>query len=211
MMDIVWIFDIIGIIAFAISGFLVGIRKQFDILGVAIMSAITSFGGGIIRDAIVSRMPFVFTFYYPSITLFVVFIFCMIFRRLINDKLEQKILFIVMDAIGLVAFAISGTLLAIDMDFNLFGVVILSFIAAVGGSITRDVIINEIPLLLRSEIYGIIAIYCALILFIYSYFFDEYNIYIISFVSISAFVLRIIAYIKKWKLPMLPQHYKQDS
>lgn len=209
-MDIVWIFDIIGIIAFAISGFLVGIRKQFDILGIAIMSAITSFGGGIIRDGIVSRMPFVFTFYYPSITLFVVFIGCIIFRKLVNDKIEQKILFIVMDAIGLVAFAISGALLAIDINFNLFGVIILSFLTAVGGSIIRDTIINEIPLLLRSEIYGIIAIYCALVLFIYSYFFDEYNIYIISFVATSAFLLRIIAYIKKWRLPTLTQYYKQD-
>ena len=204
-MDIVWIFDIIGIVAFAISGFLVGIRKQFDILGVAIMSAITSFGGGIIRDAIVSRMPFVFTYYYPSVTLFFVFISCMIFRKFINDKVEQKILFIVMDAIGLVAFSMSGALLAIDMDFNLFGVVILSFIAAVGGSITRDVIINEIPFLLRSEIYGMIAIYCALVLFLYAYFFNEYNVYIVSFVAISAFALRIIAYIKKWQLPMPPQ------
>ncbi|MBR7117994.1 MAG: trimeric intracellular cation channel family protein [Helicobacteraceae bacterium] len=209
-MDVVWIFDIIGIIAFAISGFLVGIRKQFDILGIAIMSAITSFGGGIIRDSIVSRMPFVFTFYYPSVTLFVVFIGCIIFRKLVNDKIEQKILFIVMDAIGLVAFAISGALLAIDINFNLFGVIILSFLTAVGGSITRDTIINEIPLLLRSEIYGIIAIYCALVLFIYSYFFDEYNIYIISFVATSAFLLRIIAYIKKWRLPTLTQYYKQD-
>lgn len=202
-MDIVLIFDIIGIIAFAVSGFLVGIRKQFDILGVAIMSATTAFGGGIVRDTIVSRMPFVFNFYYPSITLFAVFIGCIIFRKLLDDTLEQKILFIVMDAIGLVAFAISGALLAIDMNFNLFGVVILSFITAVGGSIIRDVVINEVPLLLKSEVYGIIAIYCALALFIYSYFFDEYNAYIIAFVAMSAFLLRITAYIKKWKLPTL--------
>lgn len=205
-MDIVLIFDIIGIIAFAISGFLVGIRKQFDILGVAIMSATTAFGGGIMRDSIVSRMPFVFNFYYPSITLFAVFIGCIIFRKLLDDTLEQKIIFIVMDAVGLVAFAISGALLAIDMNFNLFGIVILSFITAVGGSIIRDSIINEVPMLLRSEIYGIVAIYCALVLFIYSYLFDEYNVYIISFVAISAFLFRITAYIKKWKLPTL--HYK---
>ncbi len=205
-MDIVLIFDIIGIVAFAISGFLVGIRKQFDILGIAIMSATTAFGGGIVRDSIVSRMPFVFNFYYPSITLFIVLIGCIIFRKLLDDTLEQKIIFIVMDAVGLVAFAISGALLAIDMHFNLFGVAILSFITAVGGSIIRDSIINEVPMLLKSEIYGIIAIYCALTLFIYSYFFDEYNVYIISFVAISAFSLRIAAYIKKWKLPTI--HYK---
>lgn len=210
-MDIVWVFDIIGIIAFAISGFLVGIRKQFDILGIAIMSATTAFGGGIVRDSIASRMPFVFNFYYPSITLFIVFIGCIILKTLINDKIEQKILFIVMDAVGLVAFAISGAILAIDMNFNLFGVIILSFITAVGGSIIRDVVINEVPLLLKSEVYGSIAIYCALVLFAYSYFFDDYNVYIISFVAISAFLLRITAYIKKWRLPTLTQHYKKDS
>ncbi|RAX51556.1 hypothetical protein CCY99_08830 [Helicobacter sp. 16-1353] len=202
-MEIAWIFDIIGIIAFAISGFLVGIRRKFDILGIAIMSASTAFGGGIVRDTIANRTPFVFDTYYPSITLFGVFLFCILFKKFIDDNLEQKLLFIIMDAVGLVAFAISGAIIGIDSHFNLFGVIILSFITAVGGSIIRDTLINEVPLLLRSEVYGIIAIYCAFILFCYSYFIEKYNIYVIIFVSITAFILRIVAYLRKWKLPTL--------
>lgn len=201
--QIVPVFDVIGIVAFAISGFLVGVRRRFDILGIAIMSAVTAFGGGLVRDSIASRIPFVFSFLYPSVTLLAVFVGCVVFRRFVDDSLEQKLLFIVMDAIGLVAFAISGAIVGIDAGFNLFGVVILSFITAVGGSIVRDVMINEVPLLLKSEIYGVIAIYCAVILFCYSYFIDKYNVYLIIFVSITAFILRIVAYLKKWKLPSL--------
>lgn len=202
-MEIVWIFDIIGIVAFSISGFLVGVRRKFDILGIAIMSATTAFGGGIVRDTIALKIPFVFSSYYPSMTLFVVFTCCVLFKKFINDNLEQKLLFIIMDAIGLVAFAISGAILGIDIGLNLFGVIILSFITAVGGSIIRDILINEVPLLLKSEIYGIIAIYCAIILFCYSYFVEQYNMYVIVFVSLSAFILRIVAYLFKWRLPTL--------
>ncbi len=202
-MEFVIVFDVIGISAFVVSGFLVGIRRNLDMLGVVIMSAATALGGGIVRDTLALKIPFAFSTYYPSATMLAAFICCLIFRRFINDNLERKLFFVIMDAIGLVAFAISGAIVGLNTELNLFGVTILSFITAVGGGIIRDILVNEVPFCLKSEIYGIVAIYCAVTLFLYTYFIGEYNAYIIIVISLSAFIFRIVAYIKKWQLPIL--------
>jgi len=201
-MDIFLLTDIIGVIAFSLSGFLVGIRNRLDLLGIVIASSLTALGGGIIRDSILHRTPFAFSEYYPALTLVTVIIIAFSFRSLRSDKIEHKWLFVVSDTIGLVAFSITGALLAIHAEYNVFGIVILSFLTAVGGGVTRDVMINKVPSVLVSDFYGSIALIVATALALLHYvnLLNSLSILLIGSLSIA---IRLIAYKKQWHLPTL--------
>ncbi len=194
--------DIIGIIAFSISGFLIAIKNDLDILGILIASALTALGGGIIRDAILSSAPFAFTSLYPAATLIFTIFLAFVFKLYNKASIEKKWIFVVSDTIGLVAFSITGALLAINAEYNFFGIVILSFITAVGGGVTRDIMINQVPTVLVSDFYGSIAIIVALLLGAVQLLgiMNEFTIISIALFSIA---LRLIAYKKEWHLPKL--------
>lgn len=193
--------EYIGIIAFSMSGFFVAVRNNLDLLGILVATFLTALGGGIIRDIALDKIPFTFSHNYPAIMVLSILILLILFKFHHRNSLENKPLFILSDSIGLVSFSISGALIAIEQGFNLTGVISMAFLTAVGGGIARDVIINEVPFVLKTGFYGTISIFIALIL----YFLNTYEL--LSFVSISllfssALVLRIIAYYKKWSIPL---------
>ncbi len=192
--------DIIGIIAFTISGFLVGIRHKLDLLGVGISAVLTALGGGIVRDTILGRTPFAFSEYYPVMTLIFVLFFASLFKLLRHDSVEKKGIFVFSDTIGLVAFSVTGALLGIDANYNFFGVISLSFITAIGGSMLRDILINQVPIILISDFYGSIALIVSLLLYLLhvSAILNSSSLIAVSFFAI---ILRLIAYYKQWHLP----------
>ena len=110
--------------------------------------------------------------------------------------------FIFADIIGIIAFSITGALLAIHAEYNFFGIMILSFITAVGGGVTRDIMINQVPSVLISDFYGSIAVIVAIALAIFAFFnlLNEISILIVAILSI---ILRLIAFKKEWHLPNL--------
>lgn len=194
--------DIIGIAAFTISGFLVAIKNDLDILGILIASALTALGGGIVRDAILSTPPFAFTYVHPALTLSITIVLVFMFKLYEKDSIERGWIFVVSDTIGLVAFSITGALMAIDAQFNFFGIVILSFITAVGGGVARDVMINQVPSVLISDFYGSIAVIVALFFGVLDLFnaINEFSIIAVALISV---VLRLVAFKKAWNLPRL--------
>ncbi|MGE4396995.1 MAG: trimeric intracellular cation channel family protein [Sulfurimonas sp.] len=196
--------DILGITAFAISGFLIAIKNNLDILGILIAATLTALGGGIVRDAILSTPPFAFTYIHPALTLTITIALVFIFKIYKKDSIERGWIFVVSDTIGLVAFSITGALMAIDAEFNFFGIVILSFITAVGGGVARDIMINQVPAVLISDFYGSIAVIVALLLGTLSLFgaINEFSIIATALFSIA---LRLIAYKKGWHLPRIAQ------
>lgn len=194
--------DIIGIIAFAISGFLIAIKNKLDILGILIAATLTALGGGIIRDVILSSPPFAFTSFYPALTLIATIFVAYIFKLYKESSIERKWMFVVSDTIGLVAFSITGALLAINAEYNFFGIVILSFITAVGGGVARDIMINEVPTVLISDFYGSIAVIVALIFGLLELF-NSINEFTIITTALFSIALRLIAYKKGWHLPRL--------
>lgn len=201
-MSLFFIADIIGIIAFAISGFLAGVRNRLDLLGLIIVASLTALGGGIIRDMMLSRTPFAFSEYYPALTVMFSITLALIFKLYHRKEIERKWLFIISDTVGLVAFSITGALLGIEAGFNFFGVIIVSFLTAIGGGVTRDVLINKVPSILTSDFYGTIALIVALLL-IGLETFKWMNDLTITIVALFAVTLRLVAYRRSWHLPRI--------
>ena len=193
--------EYIGIIAFAMSGFFVAVRNKLDLLGVLIATFLTALGGGIMRDITVDKVPFTFSHTYPALMVILVMLTLIIFRFHKRNSLENKPLFILSDSIGLVSFSISGALIAIDVEFNLAGVIAMAFLTAVGGGIVRDVIINEVPFVLKTGFYGTVSIVIALILYLL-HMQNFINFTSISALFIAALSLRLLAYYKKWSIPL---------
>ena len=194
--------EYIGIIAFAMSGFFIATRNKLDFLGVLISVFLTALGGGIIRDVIVDKTPYTFTHNTPALIIVAVMTLLVIFRFNKKESIENKPLFILSDSIGLISFSITGALIALENSLNLTGVLALSFITAVGGGIIRDVIINEIPFVLKTGFYGTIALLIGLIL----YSLDAYgmmDVLSLSIVFILGVILRLVAYYNRWEIPMI--------
>lgn len=193
--------EYIGIIAFAMSGFFVAIRNKLDLLGILIATFLTALGGGILRDVAVDKVPFTFSHNYPALIVITVLILLILFKFHKKNSIENKPLFILSDSIGLISFSISGALIAIEHNFNLTGVLALSFITAVGGGIARDVIINEVPFVLKTGFYGTVSLLVGLVLYLLKQQ-DFVSFYSISALFVLALALRIVAYYKKWSIPL---------
>lgn len=194
--------DIIGIISFSLSGFLISIHNKLDILGIFIASFLTALGGGIIRDVLANKTPYIFTDTLPVLLVISTVIISLLFKLHKIDNLESKTIFIISDAIGLVSFAITGSLIALQNDFNFLGVLTLAFITAVGGGTIRDILINKIPSILISEFYASVAIIVGLLMYLLKIL-QINNLISITLVFIFALTLRLIAYYRKWQLPKL--------
>jgi uncharacterized membrane protein YeiH len=194
--------EYIGIIAFAISGFFVAVRNKLDFLGALISVFLTALGGGIIRDIAVDKTPYTFTHSIPALTILIVMILLILFRFHRRDSIENKLLFILSDSIGLISFSITGALIAIEAELNLTGVLALAFVTAVGGGIIRDVIINEVPFVLKTGFYGTIALLIGLTLYVLDVY-DMISFDTMIMVFIVGIVLRLVAYYKKWAIPLV--------
>lgn len=194
--------DIIGIISFALSGFLIGVHCRLDILGVFISAFLTAFGGGMIRDVLADRTPYVFTSNLPLSLVIVTVLIAIFFKLHKITNLEGKWAFIISDAIGLASFAITGSIIAIESGFNFLSVLVLGFITAVGGGTIRDVLINRMPFILVSEFYATVALIIASIVYILELF-ELRNFVSLIIVFIFGVLLRVLAYYKKWHLPTL--------
>jgi uncharacterized membrane protein YeiH len=125
-----------------------------------------------------------------------------VFRLYRSEQLERKRLFVISDTIGLVAFSITGALLAMDAGFNFFGVTILSFLTAVGGGVIRDTMINKVPSVLVTDFYGSIALIVAILLVIANKIIGLGTLEV-AIIAAFAIILRLLAYYKEWHLPKL--------
>lgn len=194
--------DIIGVICFALSGFLISIYHKLDILGVFISSFLTALGGGMIRDIFANKTPFVFTHTLPVLLVIITVFISLLLKLHKKTNIEGKSAFIISDAIGLVSFSITGSIVAIQSDFNFLGVLILAFLTAVGGGTIRDILINRVPSILVSEFYATVTLIIASIVYILNLL-DLNNIFTLTLVFIFGVALRLVAYYKKWHLPTL--------
>ncbi len=151
-MDIFYGLDLLGTIAFAISGTLVAIHKKLDSFGVFIIAFVTAVGGGTLRDVLIDRNP---VSWMQDLNYIYAIVGATIFTILIRKKIDylRKSLFL-FDTIGLGIFTIIGTEIGIQQNFHPIISIILGTITATFGGVIRDILCNEIPVIFKKEIYA---------------------------------------------------------
>lgn len=154
---------LVGTVAFALSGYLVGVRKRLDVLGVLLVATLTAVGGGIVRDVLLVRVPRVFVsegaiLARPPVVILLTVV-CAYALGLHRVRARgPRSLFVLADSVGLVAFSLAGAHAAIDAELNLFATLLVALVTAVGGGLVRDVLVNEVPALLTEDVYGTVAV-----------------------------------------------------
>jgi uncharacterized membrane protein YeiH len=194
--------SLIGGIAFALSGFLVGTKKELDWMGLFILSFLTANGGGMLRDVLINRVPIALSSNEPFLIAFAITALGTLFRLHRYAAFENRWLFVLCDAVGLVAFAITGALVASVIHAPFFGYIMLALLTATGGAIVRDILVNNVPEVLHSGFYGSVAILVAAAIYLLTKI-DAANSLTLLAIAISGVFLRLLAYHYRWKLPKL--------
>lgn len=159
----VWdVLNVIGTLAFCISGALVAMEVKYDIMGIYILGLITAFGGGAVRNLMIG-LPIVEV--WQQTTLFVIALIAMtLFILLPKSFIFHLKEWSVFDAIGLSAFAVQGAMYAQSMDMPLLAVMFSASITGAGGGIIRDVLAQKRPSVFTREVYLLWAIMAGFII-----------------------------------------------
>lgn len=202
--------EIIGTIAFSISGALVGASYGLDIFGVVFLGVITSVGGGMLRDVIIGNIPpLIFSntyiFVLAAITAIIVFIVAYINRhhfQTLREKIEK--INNVFDAIGLSAFTVTGTEISCAAGFSdkILLVILMGMTTGVGGGIFRDVLVSKTPYVLKKHIYALASIIGSVIYYCIRIATEEKAIGTV-FAILTVFIIRMLATKYRWKLPKI--------
>lgn len=160
-MDILTIIEIVDVAAFAASGAIVAIEKKLDIFGIFVLAFVTSIGGGVIRDVVMNKgIPAFFSNYlYAG-----VIVASAVTVMLLKGRIRWSLPFVMIDALGLAVFTIVAGVKALDSGMNLLAFLFVSLITGIGGSVMRDLMVMEIPTILRREIYATAVLAGALVL-----------------------------------------------
>ena len=214
----IMIIELIGIVAFAISGAIVGIKKGFDIFGIIVLGVITAVGGGALRDVILGILPP--AMFRNSIYVFVAFLTSFIafwagtvatvkFKK---NKQFFKDMVNFFDAIGLGVFAVTGTNTAIVNGFadNAFLAIFVGVITGIGGGMLRDIMAGKVPFVLYKDIYASAAIVGAVIYY-YMYTFKLNPILAVTSAILITILIRLLATFYHLSLPRIPRIKVDDD
>lgn len=200
--------EILGTIAFALSGTLVGIDRGLDFFGIMVLGSITAVGGGITRDIILGRTPpsafidskFILISVILSVT--VIFLFKKFAHLLTPSKMSRLILTMnILDALGLALFTVNGIDITISMGFedNPFLYIFIGVITGVGGGLLRDIFVHKTPMIFTKNIYATASIIGGLCFWGASKFFTESSSLIIGAAVIV--VIRFLSIRHDFNLP----------
>jgi len=192
------IIDLLGTFSFAVSGAFLAMEKRLDPFGVLVLSFVTAIGGGTLRDIMIGDLPV--SWLRNEVATLVIFssaVATMLFGSLLRHLTTTLFLF---DALGLGLFTIYGIEKGIELDFSPGVCIALGTITACFGGVIRDVLLNNVPLIFRKEIYALACITSGLVYFLFKKInLNEDASKIICILLI--FAIRIIAVRYKLSLP----------
>jgi uncharacterized membrane protein YeiH len=194
--------DLFGTFVFALSGAMAGVRHRLDIFGVLVVSFAAATAGGITRDVLIGAVPpaSVADWRYIVVPLFAglaTFRWHRVIRRLRSPVL-------VFDAAGLSVFAVSGALKALAFGINPLAAVLLGMLTGIGGGMVRDILVAEVPTVLRAEVYAVAALAGAAVV-IGGHLLHVPSTPAAVVGAVLCFGLRLGAIRRGWELPVAPR------
>jgi uncharacterized membrane protein YeiH len=194
-----YLLDLAGTFVFALSGAMAGVKHRLDVFGVLVLSFAAANTGGITRDLLIGAIPpgAINDWHYLGVSLVAGLIaFC--FPAAVTERLSPVLLF---DAAGLALFAVSGAHKALAYGLNPIMATLLGMLTGIGGGMARDVLLAEIPIVLRADLYAVAALVGAAVVVIA----NTMQLPSGSAALVGAalcFGLRVLAIRRGWQLPV---------
>jgi len=197
------VLDLVGTFVFALSGASAGLRRRLDLFGVLVLSFVAGNFGGIVRDLMIGAVPPAAISYWRYLAVSVSAGGITFYWFRIVDRLGAAVL--LFDGAGLALFAVSGTQKALAFGLNPIMAALLGMLTGIGGGMVRDILVAEIPTVLRSDLYAVAALAGAAVVVLGS---------LLQFPSTAAtilgaalcFGLRLMAIQRGWHLPVARPH-----
>jgi uncharacterized membrane protein YeiH len=191
--------DWAGTFAFALSGGLLGMKKNFDLFGVLFLSFVVAVVGGIMRDVMIGAVP-------PAAVTEIHYFVIAIIGGLITFYWQSRVVshqrqILLLDALGLALFAVIGARKAIDHGINPLMAAIMGMLTGIGGGMTRDVLAGDIPFVLRGDLYALAALGAGAIVAI-GHVARLPPFYPMLLGALVCIFLRLMAIYRRWRAPV---------
>ncbi|QJY50093.1 trimeric intracellular cation channel family protein [Pseudonocardia broussonetiae] len=195
------VLDLLGVAVFAASGALAAVHARLDVFGVVVLAAVTALGGGVVRDVLVGVTPPSTLRQWPYLVVPAV-VALLVFRwHPAVARLRRGVQ--LADAFGLALFVTTGTAVALETGAPAITAALVGVITGVGGGVLRDMLLNEIPTVLRREIYALAAAAgAAVVVAGDALALPQVPVALVAAVLVAG--LRVLALWRRWNAP-LPQ------
>ncbi len=204
--EFIKIIDLLGTVAFAISGVYAAMQKKLDVFGVLIIAFVTAIGGGTLRDMMIGDLPvsWIRNLDY-CITIIITVIIVIIFKDKIFKNFQKTLL--IFDSIGLGFFTVLGIQKGMAIGLNPIICIALGTITGCFGGVIRDSLLNNIPMIFKKEIYATACIAGGSLYFLLHYLHLPLELTNVLCI-IVVFLIRILAVTFDWRLPRI---YKNED
>ncbi len=189
--------DLAGVAVFAASGGSLGVAKRLDLFGVVFVGFVAALGGGIVRDLVIDRPPVAFWDWRYGLTAAIASLAVFWWHAGLT-RMRHTIL--LLDAAGLALFTITGTIKAIEAGVPAMGACLIGMLTGIGGGVARDLLIGEIPVVLRKEIYALASLIGAIIVVMLMRL-DRATVLNMVAAGGVIFVVRVTALYRRWSAP----------
>ena len=208
METLLLVLDLVGTFVFALSGAAAGVKRRLDLFGVLVLSFAAGNAGGITRDLLIGAVPpaAISDWRYLAVSLLSGMVTFYWFSGI--DRLRSPVL--VFDGAGLALFAVSGTQKALAFGLNPVMAALLGMLTGIGGGMTRDVLLAEIPTVLRADLYAIAALLGAAVVVI-GHTLQLSSTAVTIAGAALCFGLRLMAILYGWHLPIARRPGPSDA
>jgi len=193
------VLDLLGVAVFAVSGALAAVRSRLDVFGVVVLAGVTAIGGGVVRDVLLGITPPTTLRQWPY--LIVPAVVGIVVWRFHPAVARLRRAMLLADALGLALFATTGTAVALAAGAPGVTAGLVGVTTGVGGGVLRDVLLREVPLVLRAEVYAVAASLGAVVV-VAGDSLDLPATPVLIAGALAVAVVRILALWRRWNVPV---------